>query len=219
MLHNEEEIAAAIEAFGYSVEEATAFQQNNGFVFYGGLSLVDLAYELVNAEETRGLSADELGCDTIAEELASKGYYETTYGVIKQEKGKQTMLKTNSKKARENIRTYIMDRFDPTGYDLEYTPETFEAVARVILETFQKEKHYHLEYIKAKGISMQAIFTEWCSGLPSILDTCYYYNRSALNELALILEETDAEKGRYSESLAEEMLTYLIYRELQRGAM
>ena len=127
------------------------------------------------------------------------------------------MLKTNSKKARENIRTYILDHFDPTGYDLDHTPETFEEVARVILETFQKEKHYHLEYIQAKGISMQAVFTEWAAGLPSILDTCYYYNRSAAADLGAILEDTPETWKKYSENKAEDLLTYLIYRELQRG--
>jgi len=129
------------------------------------------------------------------------------------------MLKTNSKKARENIRAYILEHFDPTNYDLETVPETFEEVARVILDTFESEKHYHLEYIKAKGISMQSVFAEWCAGLPSILDTCYYYNRSAIDDLAGILEETTTEASRYTESAAEDLLTYLIYRELTKGTV
>lgn len=128
------------------------------------------------------------------------------------------MLKTNSKKARENIRTYIMEHFDPSNYDLKHTPETFEETARVILDTFESEKYYHLEYIKAKGISMQSVFAEWCAGLPSILDTCYYYNRSAVDDLAKILEESETEKNRYKESDAEALLTNLIYRELLKGA-
>ena len=63
----------------------------------------------------------------------------------------------------------------------------------------------------------QQRFEEWAAGLPSILDTCYYYNRSAVDDLGAILEETDSEKARYSEQQAETRLTYLIYRELVRG--
>lgn len=53
--------------------------------------------------------------------------------------------------------------------------------------------------------------------MPSILDTCYYYNRSAVDDLGAILEETAEEKARYSEAQAETLLTSLIYRELVRG--
>lgn len=63
----------------------------------------------------------------------------------------------------------------------------------------------------------QERFEEWAAGLPSILDTCYYYNRSAVDDLGAILEETDSEKARYTEQQAETRLTYLIYRELVRG--
>ena len=59
---------------------------------------------------------------------------------------------------------------------------------------------------------------DWCSGLPGVLDTCYYYNRSAVDDLGAILEETDEERARYTEEQAEKMLTTLIYRELKKGA-
>lgn len=127
------------------------------------------------------------------------------------------MLKTNSKQARENIRAYILEHFDPNGYEVNQAPETFEETAKIILDVFQEEKFYSLEYIQKKGIPMQSVFTEWCQGLPAIIDTCYYYNRSAVTDLAGILEETPEEAARYTESRAEELLTYLIYRELTRG--
>ena len=63
-----------------------------------------------------------------------------------------------------------------------------------------------------------AAFTDWCQGLPSVLDTCYYYNRSAVEDLGAILEETAEEKARFSEPEAERRLTWLIYRELSKGA-
>lgn len=58
---------------------------------------------------------------------------------------------------------------------------------------------------------MQNIFAEWAAGLPSVLDTCYFYNRSAVDDLAEILEESDSEKAKYSdEQKAEKLLTNLI---------
>ena len=126
------------------------------------------------------------------------------------------MLKTNSKKARENIRAYIMDNFDASNYT-DAAPETWEEIAPFIMETFQTEKYYSLEYMRKAGISEMQAFLDWAAGLPSVLDTCYYYNRSAVDDLGLILEETEEEKARYSDSAACELLTRLIYRELQRG--
>ena len=123
------------------------------------------------------------------------------------------MLKSNSKKAVENIRSYIMENFDPTNYQPEPVPQTFPEVAAFILREFRAEKTPD-----NRRMSDQDLFIEWAAGLPSILDTCYYYNRSAVNDLAAILEESDAEKAKYSESGAESLLTRLIYRELTKGA-
>ena len=128
------------------------------------------------------------------------------------------MLKTNSKKARENIRQYIIDHFDPCGYDLEKAPESFPEIAVCILETFAHEKPYSTKYIYRYMLSDEKVFTDWCQGLPSILDTCYYYNRSAVDDLGAILEETAEEKARYTERDAERLLTHLIFRELMKGA-
>lgn len=118
------------------------------------------------------------------------------------------MIRTNSKKARENIRKYILDNYTPENYGLEETAD-FKTAAVNILETFRAEKPYKAETLET--------FIEWSAGLPSILDTCYYYNRSAVNDLGAILEETDAEKSKYTEADAERFLTILIYRELTRA--
>lgn len=128
------------------------------------------------------------------------------------------MLHTNCKKARENIRAYITDNFDPSGYELEKIPETFPEIAACILETFADEKRYSTQYYLRYSIGDQAAFIDWCQGLPSILDTCYYYNRSAVADLAVILEETPEEASKYNEAQAENLLTRLIFRELMRGA-
>lgn len=128
------------------------------------------------------------------------------------------MLKTNSKKARENIRAYIMDNYDGTGYNNAPSGNTFDEVATFIYNTFKSEKFYSDNYCLRNKISELESFIDWCGGLPSILDTCYYYNRSALDDLANILEETDAEKAKYTEQQAEKMLSCLIFREIERSA-
>lgn len=127
------------------------------------------------------------------------------------------MLKTNSKKARENIREYIVNHFDPSNYT-DRAPESWPEIAAFILETFANEKTYSTKYMYRAMLSDEKVFIDWCQGLPSVLDTCYYYNRSAVDDLGAILEESESEKARYSESDAEKLLTHLIFRELMKGA-
>jgi len=123
-------------------------------------------------------------------------------------------LRTNSKKAIENIKKYVVDHYCPRNY--ENAPETddFNTIAAVILDTFKAE--YINDYNRREN--RQELFASWASGLPSILDTCYYYNRPAVDDLGKILEESDTEKAKYSESAAADMLTYLIYREITKAA-
>ena len=124
------------------------------------------------------------------------------------------MLRTNTKKANENIRAYIMDNFTPENYT-DNPPKDFPEVSAFILDTFRKEKMSDFRFHNCNEF---AAFTDWCSGLPSVLDTCYYYNRSAVDDLGAILEETAEEKARFTEAEAERHLTWLIYRELSKGA-
>ena len=122
------------------------------------------------------------------------------------------MLRT--KKAIGNIRAYIMDNFTPENYT-DNPPKDFPGAAAFILDTFRKEKMSDLRY---RNCNEFAAFEDWCQGLPAVLDTCYYYNRSAVDDLGRILEETAEEKARFSEPEAERRLTWLIYRELSKGA-
>ena len=122
------------------------------------------------------------------------------------------MLKSYSKKAMENVRQYILEHFDATGYDFKGNAEDFKDVAEFIKETFYVEM---VRYDK-RNLSQYAYFEEWCSGLPSVLDTCYYYNRSAIEDVGNILEETEEERNLYTERQAERFLTSLIYREIFR---
>lgn len=127
------------------------------------------------------------------------------------------MLRTNSKKAAENIRVYIVDRFTPEGYT-DNPPQEFSEIAAFILDTFRSEKYWCPQNVRYYHGSEAAAFADWCAGLPSVLDTLYFYNRSAVDDLGAILEETEQEKTRYTEPQAEQLLTSLIYRELMKGA-
>lgn len=126
-------------------------------------------------------------------------------------------MKTNSKKARANIRNYIIANFTPEGYT-DNPPQEFPAIARFILSTFRNEKYSIPEDFRYYRNNELAAFKDWCAGLCGVLDTCYFYNRSAVDDLGAILEETEEEKARYTEEQAENTLTFLIYRELIKGA-
>lgn len=123
------------------------------------------------------------------------------------------MLKTNSKKAIENIKKYIVENFTP--YNEEgVNISDFSAVARYIKNVVFNEK---IKNSFERGRRNDFYFFEdWCQGLPSVLDTCYYYNRSAVDDLAIILGESDAEKSKYKEKDAAELLTRLIFREIYK---
>lgn len=139
------------------------------------------------------------------------------------------MLKTNSKKAIENIRAYIVEGFNGTNYEpkFDYIEKAiednrhganiniFSLVANAIYSTFVDE--YFNGFPRATKAGEGIIFKEWCQGLPSILDTCYYYNRSAVDDLGDILEETEEERERFTEDQAEEVITKLIYREIKKA--
>ena len=141
------------------------------------------------------------------------------------------MLKTNSKKAIENIKKYIIENSDFSNFE-EYNYiakmdeenrtgkrniDMFSVYAHAIYDEFYIEKVLHDKRYEKNMITTGELFIEWCAGLPSILDTCYYYNRSAIEDLGNILEETESERNKYTEKEAEEMLSKLIYRELRKA--
>lgn len=126
------------------------------------------------------------------------------------------MLRTNSKKAAENIRAYIVDGFTPEGYT-DNPPQEFPKIAAFILDTFRSEKYWCSQDVRYYHGCERLAFRDWCAGLAGVLDTCYFYNRSAVDDLGAILEETEQEKARYTEQQAEQLLTDLIYRELLKG--
>ena len=81
-----EEIAAAIEAFGYTFQEAMERQQRGCFIFYAGQDLEDVAYNLVQecyiTRETPEIFERYFDYSAFARDLSFDGYTETKYGVI-----------------------------------------------------------------------------------------------------------------------------------------
>ena len=80
-----EEIAAAIEAYGYTFAEAYERQQRGCFVFYAGRDLQEVAEEI--ADECYLYNAPEFlaryfDYEAFARDLSFDGYTETRYGVI-----------------------------------------------------------------------------------------------------------------------------------------
>ena len=128
------------------------------------------------------------------------------------------MLQTNSKKAIKHTREYILKHFRGEAYGFSGDGNDFHDVAAFIYKCFIEEKCKYTEsYYSRIGYSKRDIFEEWAEGLPSVIDTCYNYNRSAVDDLAGILEEDETEKQKYNdERVAEKLLTYLIYKEIEK---
>ena len=82
----QEETAAAVEAFGYTFKEAMEKQQRGCFTFYKGYDLEDLAYELadeyMNGNSIPSFLSNYFDYKAFARDLGFDGYMETTNGVI-----------------------------------------------------------------------------------------------------------------------------------------
>lgn len=139
------------------------------------------------------------------------------------------MLKTNEKKLNNKIQNYIISNFkdlqacDPTyKYDHLHTIESVNAdnyteVCNAINCIFFCEMLEYDNRWNAGRLSRYDAFINWCQGLPTALN-CDYYLHSAVDLLGEWLEETEEEKKKFTERQAEEKITYLLYRELNRHA-
>ena len=78
-----EEIAAAIEAYGYTFAEALDRQQRGCFIFYAGQDLEEVAEELINeCYDLPEFALRYFDYEAFARDLSFDGYTETKYGVI-----------------------------------------------------------------------------------------------------------------------------------------
>ena len=115
-----------------------------------------------------------------------------------------------TKQTKENLRIYITNNYDPSNYDLDDCRD-FSCIAKNILETFRSEKRYSLCYSEFDK------FEDWCQGLPSILDTCYYYIRSAFDDLSYLFPDNEREIKKLPEESAQRLLTRIIYYALKEA--
>lgn len=129
------------------------------------------------------------------------------------------MLRTNSKKARENVRNYIMTDSDYIAERIECDPDTLtEAQAlRSVWEIFTAEYYNPIPSTRRNRSNVFDLFTDWAQGLALGGLFLYYYNVSAVKVLGDILEETEEERSKYTEEQAERLLTLLIFREVSEA--
>lgn len=99
-----------------------------------------------------------------------------------------------------------------SGYTI---PEDETSILAYAYECFKDEMKIEIENNYHNPCFV--IFEDWARGLALGGLFCYYYNRSAKDDLGEILEETEEEKSKYTEMEAEEMLTRLIYREMENA--
>ena len=80
---DQKEIAAAMEAFGYTFAEAYERQQRGCFIFYHGMDLEEVAEELVNeCYDLPEFALRYFDYEAFARDLRFDGYEETSHGVI-----------------------------------------------------------------------------------------------------------------------------------------
>lgn len=123
------------------------------------------------------------------------------------------MLKTNSKKVKEKIKDYIIKLYDDEdAIDSIQKATNFDEMKENIKKVWYDEAG---QYDLTRKIPVFESFRRWCYGLPSFLKTGdYLLGGCGRKKLGDILEETEEEQKRFSESEAEEKLTYLIFREI-----
>lgn len=81
-----EEVASAMEAFGYSFMEAVERQQQGYFTLYRDMDLTEVAEQLVNecyfTKDTPDIFTRYFDYEAFGRDLGFDGYTETKYGVI-----------------------------------------------------------------------------------------------------------------------------------------
>jgi hypothetical protein len=108
---------------------------------------------------------------------------------------------------------YLQERAEYRGMELD--ENNVDQVLAFAWSIFKEEKSGEIN--RYRFINEYQVFKDWASGLALGNLFCYYYNRSAVEDLGNILEESAAEKAKYKEEDAEELLTRLIYREMTRA--
>lgn len=133
------------------------------------------------------------------------------------------MRKLNCKEVNEALKKEIMDSYESAEeyftYDGAEMKTEYNDICKDILKSFEREKLNNDLAYKAGRISKQDLFIEWMSGLPSSFPvSCDIFLGCATEWLGNILDETEAEKQKYSDSKAERASCLILYRELNKHA-
>ena len=120
------------------------------------------------------------------------------------------MLKTNSKKVREAVRTYVLK--NTNGWDED--PKTFEEAAAIIKKCWDEYKYPDLR-LQFRHSVVDA-FKDWTQILPNdVFD--YIVEGDTVKLVGDMLEQTEAERSKYSDGEACDLLTLLIFREVDKA--
>lgn len=174
-----------------------------------------MCYNLIKIKETKQYHGERKGCKMSLSYILKESYH-SEHNVIHNVEGKK-MLRTNSKKARANVLQYLRDNSEYIRECAEYDNITIESdadICKYIWNDFIRVKKHEF---RRSRVSYQDHFSDYASGLPlGVFD--YHYHCEAVNILGDILEETEEERAKYTESDAERVLDYLIFREVQKYA-
>lgn len=124
------------------------------------------------------------------------------------------MLKTNSKVVADRIRNLIMQEEGLENFDIDTRGMKWDQVAYEIYQICMREKGGDWY---CRNMTPEQRFEDWVKGLPSALDLPFIYKTSAVDVLGDILEETQEERSKFDERLAEAMLIKLIWRQINIG--
>lgn len=121
-------------------------------------------------------------------------------------------LKTNCKQVKEAIKNYILESFHNSDFETwnNVLVDDYNEICSIILSTFWIEK-VKLDRSRA---TVTELFFDWAQGLPYILNCDYYYNVPGIDLLGEWLQETEEEKAKYTEDQACNLITRLLWREL-----
>ena len=133
------------------------------------------------------------------------------------------MRRTNSKETMEAIKNAIIESYEAAEeyytYDGSEAKTEYNDICKDIMNAFFNEKCKYDNRYNAGRISKYSLFCDWMAGLPTAFPVSDdIFLGSAVDWIADILDETEEEKGRYTEEKAESTACYLLYRELTKHA-
>lgn len=88
--YDQKEIAAAIEAYSYTLEKALELQKNDHFHLHEGMTLyevaVQIAHKIMGDQNSMNFCKKYFDYEAFAKDLAKEGYTQTQYGVIAEDR-------------------------------------------------------------------------------------------------------------------------------------